>query len=68
LQFRQQLIGETATVLFENRRDPVTGNLRGHSEHYIPVTAPGGDRLMNQLVPVKIEKISEHQVSGCLLS
>lgn len=66
LQFRRQLIGETVTVLFENQRDPVTGHLKGHSEHYVPVTAPGGDRLMNQLVPVKIEAISEQQVAGCV--
>jgi len=68
LQFRRQLIGETVTVLFENQRDPATGNLKGHSEHYVPVTAQGGDRLMNQLVPVEIEEVLEQQVSGCVLS
>ena len=68
LQFRRQLIGETVTVLFENQRDSVTGNLKGHSEHYVPVTAPGGDRLMNRLVPVTIEDVAEQQVTGCLLS
>lgn len=68
LQFRRQLIGETVTVLFENQRDSITGRLKGHTEHYIPVTVPGGDRLMNQLVPVKIEAVTEEQVTGCLLS
>ncbi len=66
LQFRRQLLGETVTVLFENQRDPATGYLKGHSEHYVPVIAEGGDRLMNQLVPVKIEAISDQQVSGCV--
>ncbi|MCH8312823.1 MAG: tRNA (N(6)-L-threonylcarbamoyladenosine(37)-C(2))-methylthiotransferase MtaB [Nitrospinae bacterium] len=66
LHFRRQLKGETVTVLFENQRDPATGNLKGHSEHYIPVIAQGGDRLMNQLVQVKIEEISEQRVSGCV--
>lgn len=67
LRFRRQLIGETATVLFENQRDPATGNLRGYSERYVPVTAQGGDRLINQLVPVKITEVSEQRVSGHLL-
>jgi threonylcarbamoyladenosine tRNA methylthiotransferase MtaB len=67
LQFRRQLIGETVTVLFENQRDSVTGHLKGHTEHYVPVTVPGSDRLMNQLVPVKIKEATEEQVSGCLL-
>lgn len=66
LRFRRQLIGETVTVLFENQRDPATGHLKGHSEHYIPVVAEGGDRLMNQLVPVTIEEVSEQQVLGCV--
>ena len=68
LQFRSQLSGETVTVLFENLRDPVTGNLKGHSEHYVPVIAQGGDRLMNQLVSVKIEEVLDQQVSGCVQS
>jgi threonylcarbamoyladenosine tRNA methylthiotransferase MtaB len=67
LQFRRQLIGETVTVLFENQRDSVTGHLKGHTEHYVPVTVPGGDRLMNQLMPVKIKEATEEQVLGCLL-
>ncbi|GJL77712.1 MAG: tRNA (N(6)-L-threonylcarbamoyladenosine(37)-C(2))-methylthiotran sferase MtaB [Nitrospinaceae bacterium] len=68
IRFRRQLKGETVTVLFENQRDSATGNLKGHTEHYIPVSVPGGDRLMNQLVPVKIEDVSEQQVLGCLPS
>jgi threonylcarbamoyladenosine tRNA methylthiotransferase MtaB len=67
LQFRRQLIGQTVTVLFENKRDPVTGNLKGHSEHYIPVIVPGGDRLMNRLLPVTIEEVTDQQVSGCVV-
>jgi threonylcarbamoyladenosine tRNA methylthiotransferase MtaB len=68
LRFRRQLIGETVTVLFENKRDPETGNLKGHTEHYVPVIAQGGDRLMNRLVEVKIKEVSAQQVSGCVLS
>jgi len=68
LHFRRQLKGETVTVLFENQRDPATGWLKGHSEHYVPVIAEGGDRLMNQLVPVKIEEVQDQLVSGCVRS
>lgn len=68
LHFRRQLIGETVTVLFENQRDSATGFLKGHSEHYVPVIAEGGDRLMNQLVSVKIEEALGQQVSGCVQS
>lgn len=68
LHFRRQLIGETVTVLFENQRDTVTGYLKGHTEHYVPVIAQGGDRLMNQLVQVKIKAVRDQQVSGCVLS
>jgi threonylcarbamoyladenosine tRNA methylthiotransferase MtaB len=68
LRFRQQLTGETVTVLFENQRDPATGYLKGHTEHFIPVIAEGGDRLMNQLVQVKIKAVLDQQVSGCVLS
>lgn len=68
LHFRRQLKGETVTVLFENQRDPATGWLKGHSEHYVPVIAQGGDRLMNQLVPVKIEEVQDQLVSGCVRS
>jgi threonylcarbamoyladenosine tRNA methylthiotransferase MtaB len=68
LQFRRQLIGKTVTVLFENKRDSATGHLKGHSEHYVPVSVSGGDRLMNQLVLVKIEDVTEQRVTGCLLS
>jgi threonylcarbamoyladenosine tRNA methylthiotransferase MtaB len=66
LHFRRQLKGETVNVLFENQRDPATGWLKGHSEHYVPVIAQGGDRLMNQLVPVKIEEVLDQLVSGCV--
>jgi len=66
LQFQRQFIGKTVTVLLENHRDSVTGNLRGYSEHYIPVTVPGDDRFKNQLVPLTIEDVTEQQVSGCL--
>ena len=68
LCFRRRLMGETVTVLFENQRDPATGYLKGHSEHYVPVIAKGGDRLMNQLVPVTINEVADQQVSGCVQS
>ena len=67
LRFRKRFLNQTVTVLFENHRDPATGDLRGYSEHYLAVTAKGGDRFKNRLVPVKITEVTEHRVSGCLL-
>lgn len=67
LAFRQSLEGRTVNVLVETTRDPVTGRLRGHSEHFIPVLLDGDDTLMNRVVPVRIENASGQQVSGCAL-
>jgi threonylcarbamoyladenosine tRNA methylthiotransferase MtaB len=66
LDFRHRMTGRTATVLFENQRDRQTGRLKGHSEHYIPVTADAGDRNKNQLVSVTLQRVAESHVRGCL--
>ncbi len=65
-QFRESLQNQTVPVLVENSRDPQTGLLLGHSDTYIPVSFEGSDEWMNQIVPIRITEVSEHQVSGCL--
>ena len=65
LAFRQRFLGRTATVLLENQND-ADGRLKGHTEHYIPVAVSGGDHLKNRLVPVRIESVSDRQVSATL--
>ena len=68
LSFRRRFLGKTVSVLIENHRDTSSGLLKGHSEHYIPISLSGNDDLMNRIVPVCIKNITESQVSGCALS
>lgn len=68
LEFRKRFLNRTVSVLLENQRDASSGMLKGHSDQYIPVAVPGDDRLMNRIVPVTIQEVSEHQVSGCVQS
>ncbi len=43
VQFRKQFIGRTLNLLVETQRDKTTGQLKGHSENYIPVHIHGDD-------------------------
>ena len=52
--FHERFVGQRAKVLFENRRDPESGQLKGYSDNYLPVLAEGPDSLMNQLVDVEL--------------
>ena len=45
-------VGEEAMVLVETKRRG--GQLRGFTEHYVPVRLDGSDSWMNTLVPVRI--------------
>jgi threonylcarbamoyladenosine tRNA methylthiotransferase MtaB len=64
LNFRKQFIGKTLNVLVETTRDSSTGFLKGHSENFIQVKAQGGDELMNSIVPVVIDEVTEQEVIG----
>ncbi len=64
--FRKGLLGRTVNVLTETTRSAKTGRLRGHSEHFIPIQFEGENELMNQLTPVRIQDVSDRQVTGCL--
>jgi len=66
LEFRKSFSDKTVHVLAEGSREGATGKLRGHTEHYIPVSFDGEDSMMNQILPITIEDVSEQQVSGCL--
>ena len=66
LEFRKSFSNKTVSVLAEGSREEATGKLRGHTEHYIPVAFDGEDSLMNQILPITIEHVSEQRVSGCL--
>ena len=65
--FRENLVGQKASLLIENSRDPETGELRGHTERYIPMAVEGSDEWVNRLAPVRIMKVNDQKVQGCLL-
>lgn len=68
MSFRNRFRGQTVSVLTENERDPHTGWLKGHSEHFIPVIFQGDDDLINRIIPVGIQEVSGYQVTGCAQS
>lgn len=54
LRYRQRFAGQRARVLVETTRDPSSGLLRGHTDHYVPVEFDGPDALMNQVADVTL--------------
>jgi len=58
-RFMEAAVGSRAEVLVEKERDRKTGLLKGLTSNYIPVQFEGDDELMNQLVPVVLEAISD---------
>ena len=68
IEFRQNFLNRIVNVLVEGSREGTTGKLRGHTQHYIPVSFDGEDSHMNRILPITIEHVSEQQVSGCLAS
>lgn len=61
--FCSSFVGSVLYVLFEHRRDPKTGWLKGLSDNYIRVIADGPDALMGHIVPVLAEGIVEGEVT-----
>ncbi len=66
-QFYKSFIGKKVTVLVEERKQ-ADGVLKGHSEHYIPVSIDAEGFLQNQLVSVLITEIRKNKLVGCLES
>ena len=65
-KFREKFLKQQETVLIENQRDTKSGLLKGHTGNYIPVIVEGSDSLKNSLVPVTLQRVCEHQVTGCV--
>ena len=61
--FHRRQLGCTWPVLVEGRRAG-DGMLKGFSANYIAVTLNGPDRLMQQVVPVKLVELQENSVLG----
>ena len=66
-QFYKSFIGKKVTVLVEDRKQ-ANGVLKGHSEHYIPVSIDAEGFLQNQLVSVLITETRKNELVGCLES
>ncbi len=67
IEFKTKFLNKTATVLIENQRDKKSGELKGHTDNYIPIILDGADTLKNHLVPITLQKISGDHVEGCVL-
>lgn len=63
-RFMEAAVGTRAEVLVEKVRDRQTGLLKGLTSNYIPVQFSGEDRLMNQLVPVYLERLEADHIIG----
>lgn len=50
--------GRTLEVLIENKRDRITGMLKGSTSNYITVKTEGGDQFKNRMVSVRTEKMN----------
>jgi len=56
--YRMRFLKERLDVLVETKRDKMTGLLKGYSDNYIKVFFDGGDSLMREIVPVRIEYLN----------
>ncbi len=64
--FAKKFIGKTVKVLVTGKGKK-QNQLRGHSEHNLVVNFEGGDRLINEIVEVKIEGAYLKSLLGILL-
>ncbi len=66
LDFRKSFLNKTVSLLVESSRDPETNLLKGHSENYIPIFLSGENDLMNNIISVNVQHVTNRQVTGCL--
>jgi threonylcarbamoyladenosine tRNA methylthiotransferase MtaB len=64
--FQERFIGQTLPVLFENRRNGES--LRGLTDNYIRVTAPGPDAACEKVVDVRLDRVENGSVIGTLVA
>ena len=63
LKFKEDLLGTTANVLFEQERE---GYFFGYTSNYIKVKMKSDKNIKNQILPVKIEDLQGVQAVGIL--
>ncbi len=62
--YRERFVGRTVAVLFEHERDAASGDLKGYSEHYLPVHCQGGDDWIGRIAEVLIRSAGDKHSSG----
>jgi threonylcarbamoyladenosine tRNA methylthiotransferase MtaB len=66
-EFYSRFLGQTTTVLIEEKRDEATGATRGFTPNYLPVLVAGGVELVNREVPVLLNGIRNGWLAGEIL-
>lgn len=66
IKYKESFLGKNLKVLVENNRDPVTGMLKGYTENYLPVHFTETDKLMNQIVSVRLSHIKNDILFGTI--
>jgi threonylcarbamoyladenosine tRNA methylthiotransferase MtaB len=64
--YKSEFIGETADVLFEGRSKRKPDCWEGYAGNYIPVLVRSKKSLKNKLLRVKLKKLDEDFIIGCL--
>jgi threonylcarbamoyladenosine tRNA methylthiotransferase MtaB len=62
--FQGRFLGRELEVLVEERRDKLTGRLKGYSRNYIPVLIEGEDDLVNREIRVFVTDLEDGRVLG----
>jgi threonylcarbamoyladenosine tRNA methylthiotransferase MtaB len=66
VSYRKRFTDKIVQVLAEGRRDKRTGLLTGYTDTYVKVLFDGPDAMINELVKVKIAKVSSDSTIGRL--
>lgn len=61
--FLHRMIGRKVTVLIQTAGGPLTGQPRGLSDNYVPVTLEAGTYKQNDLVKVRVGRVSDEGVA-----
>ena len=59
LKYRKRLLKKQVRGLVEDKRDPLTGLLTGHTDTYVKFLLNGPDSLMGRLIPLSLLKLDE---------
>ncbi len=62
--FQGRFLGRELEVLVEQRRDKLTGRLKGYSRNYIPVLIEAEDDLVNREIRVSVTDLEDGRVLG----